>query len=108
MAETNGNKLAGNYTLIGLFLFALPSVLLQLWTGVYQIFDTAIATSFNSTATLSAINIVYPAQAVVEAVAFLFSGGSAALLGKLLGEKKGMEANKTLHLAPQRAHGHVL
>ena len=95
MAETNGNKLARNYTLIGLFLFALPSVLLQLGTGIYQIFDTAIATNFNSTATLSAINIVYPAQAVVEAVAFLFSGGSAALLGKLLGEKKGLEANKT-------------
>ena len=78
MAETSPNKLARNYTLIGLFLFAAPSILLQLWTGIYQIFDTAIATNFNSTATLSAINIVYPAQAVVEAIAFLFSGGSAA------------------------------
>lgn len=95
MAETSPNKLARNYTLIGLFLFAAPSILLQLWTGIYQIFDTAIATNFNSTATLSAINIVYPAQAVVEAIAFLFSGGSAALLGKLLGEKKTTEANKT-------------
>lgn len=95
MAETSPNKLARNYTLIGLFLFAAPSILLQLWTGIYQTFDTAIATNFNSTATLSAINIVYPAQAVVEAIAFLFSGGSAALLGKLLGEKKTTEANKT-------------
>ena len=96
MAETSPNKLARNYTLIGLFLFAAPSILLQLWTGIYQIFDTAIATNFNSTATLSAINIVYPAQAVVEALAFLFSGGSADLLGKLLGEMKTTEANKTV------------
>lgn len=95
MSETSTNKLSRNYTLIGLFLFAVPSIALQLWTGIYQIFDTAIATNYNSTATLSAINIIYPAQAVVEAVAFLFSGGSAALLGKLLGEKKQREANQT-------------
>ena len=52
MEETNPNKLARNYTLIGLFLFAAPSILLQLWTGIYQIFDTAIATNFNSTCLL--------------------------------------------------------
>lgn len=106
MAETSPNKLARNYTLIGLFLFAAPSILLQLWTGIYQIFDTAIATNFNSTATLSAINIVYPAQAVVEAIAFLFSGGSAALLGKLLGEKKTTWGKQDLHLRASHLDHH--
>lgn len=93
-ASEKDNKLKRNFTILALFLFALPSMLLQLWTGIYQIFDTSIATQFNSTATLSAINIIYPAQAVVEAIAFLVSGGSTALIGKMMGEHREREANQ--------------
>ena len=94
MAEEKTNRLARDFTFFALFMFGVPSILLQLWTGIYQIFDTAIATNFNSTATLSAINIIYPVQAVIEAISFLISGGSTAVLGKMMGEKRDKEANQ--------------
>ena len=96
MSETqqSNNNLNKNFTFWALFAFGIPSILLQLWTGVYQIFDSAIATQFNSANALATINILYPCQGIIEALAAMISTGGTAIIAKKFGEGKLKEANR--------------
>ena len=79
-----------------LLFFAVPSMLLNLWLGVYQLINSAISSSMINTDALAAIDICYPILSVEEGLAAMLGAGICAVVGKKLGEGKNKEACSAL------------
>lgn len=89
---TEENKLSRNFNWRTLLLFAAPSMLLNLWLGVYQLVNSAISSSLINTDALASIDICYPILSVEEGLAAMLGAGICAVTGKKLGEGKKEEA----------------
>lgn len=97
MSETRDiNKLSRDFTWWGLLIFALPSIGLNVWLGIYQMIDTAISSSLINTNALAAIDVCYPVLSIEEGIAAMLGAGACALIGKKLGEGKSEEARENL------------
>lgn len=82
--ETKTNPLAENFTAISLIRFALPSMVMMLFMGLYTMADTVFVARFVDTNALSAINIVCPVINVIVGLGtMLAAGGSAVVAGKM-------------------------
>lgn len=90
------NKLKKDFKWWSLIGFAIPSILLNLWLGIYQMINSAISSSLINTNALAAIDICYPILSVEEAVAAMLGAGGCAIIGKKLGEGKTKEARSNL------------
>lgn len=58
------NKLKRDFNWKTLLLFAVPTIALNLWLGVYQLINSAISSSMINTDALAAIDICYPILSV--------------------------------------------
>lgn len=92
----NESKLRRDFNWRTLLLFAAPSMLLNLWLGVYQLINSAISSSMINTDALASIDICYPILAIEEGLAAMLGAGICAIVGKKLGEGKQKEACSNL------------
>lgn len=90
------NKLKRDFNWKTLLLFAVPTIALNLWLGVYQLINSAISSSMINTDALAAIDICYPILSVEEGLAAMLGAGACAVIGKKLGEGKIKEACSNL------------
>ena len=86
------SKLKRDFNWRTLLLFAAPSMLLNLWLGVYQLINSAISSSMIHTDALASIDICYPILAIEEGLAAMLGAGICAIVGKKLGQGKQKEA----------------
>ena len=87
-----------NFGFFGLFKFALPSIVMMMFSSLYVIADGIFISRFVSTDALSALNIVYPTISILFAISILVGTGGNAIVSKQMGEGNYEKANKTFSL----------
>lgn len=86
------NDLARDFRLKSLLRFALPTILMNLFVGMYYIVDGVCVANFASTDALSAMNITYPTFFTALAISIMLATGGSAIVAKKMGEGKEREA----------------
>ena len=87
-----GNQLARDFRLKSLLRFALPTVLMNLFVGLYYIVDGVCVAQFVGTDALAAMNITYPTFFAAMAISIMMATGGSAVVAKKMGEGKEQEA----------------
>jgi len=87
-----------NITLKKLLLFALPTIIGNIFMNIYGSLDGFFVARFIDTNSLSAINIVIPIVTAIIAVSTMLSAGGSALISKKIGETKIDEARQNFTL----------
>lgn len=90
------NRLARKYSAGTLFFFALPMILLQLWTGVYTMISSMFSAVYVSTDALAAVNMAYPILSIEEAIGGCIATGASVILAEKLGSGRKNEACRLL------------
>ncbi|MBQ0064484.1 MAG: MATE family efflux transporter [Firmicutes bacterium] len=91
-------QLSEHFTWNKLLRFTFPSIIMMIFTSIYVVVDGFFVSNFAGKTAFSAINLVYPALALVDALAFMMESGSAAIVGKQLGEGNRKQANNSFSL----------
>ena len=81
-----------------LILFALPTILSNIFGNLYSAVDGIFVARFVDTDALSAINISIPMAYLASALGMMFGTGGNALVAKKLGEGKQREAREDFSL----------
>lgn len=88
------NPLAQKINLGSLIKFALPTIIMMIFMGLYTIIDTIFVSRFVNTDALSAINIVCPVINIIVGISTMLATGSNAIIAKNMGENRYQEANQ--------------
>ena len=83
---------------ISLIKFALPTVIAQIFMGIYSMVDGIFVSNVIGTDALSAVNIVMPYVMVVLAFGVMIGTGGNAIISAQLGEGKAKEAKENFTL----------
>lgn len=94
----NTHKLDQPITSKYLLLFALPTIISMLFTGLYSIVDGFFVSNFVSTDALSAVNLMMPIVLFSMAVGMMLGTGGIAVIARKLGEQKHQEAKENFSL----------
>jgi len=73
--------------------FAVPTVIMMVFTSSYVMFDGLIISNTLGTDALAAANLTMPVFSLFSAIGFMFASGGVALVGMKIGEGKTSEAN---------------
>lgn len=77
-----------------LFRFAIPSIIMLIFTSIYGVIDGFFVSNFVGKDAFSAVNFVYPVLIILGCFGFMFGTGSAALISKTMGEGDNKKANE--------------
>lgn len=79
-------ELAGHYGLRRLVKTSLPMIAMMIVTSVYSIVDGFFISNFAGATAFAAMNLVWPALALISAAGLMIGTGGSALVSKTLGE----------------------
>lgn len=82
------NPLAKQFKMSSLVTFAIPSMVMMLFSSMYVIVDGIFVSRVLGTVALSAVNMLYPTISVELSVGVMLASGGSAIIAKKLGEKK--------------------
>lgn len=88
------NKLARDFTSMGLLKFTLPTIIMMMFMSLYTMIDGVFVSRLISTSALSAVNIVYPLINFVIAVGIMLATGGSAIVAVNMGEGNSKEAKE--------------
>nr|WP_315024462.1 MATE family efflux transporter [uncultured Aminipila sp.] len=87
-AEQAGkNPLAQQFYMGSLLRFALPTIFMMIFMGLYTIVDTIFVARFVSTNALSSINIVCPIINIIVGLGTMLATGGSAIVAQKMGKK---------------------
>ena len=84
--ENVQNPLSKNFTMSSLLKFALPTIVMMIFMGLYTIGDTVIISRFVNTDALSALNIVTPVINIIVGLGAMLATGGSAIVARKMGE----------------------
>lgn len=87
-------KLDDHFTIKKLIVASLPAIMQMIFISIYSIVDGFFISNYCGTKAFSGINIIWPYAMILSAFGFMVGTGGTALVGKLLGEHKDLEASK--------------
>ena len=101
------NALAREFHTASLLRFALPTVLMNLFVGLYYIVDGVCVARFASTDALSAMNITYPTFFTALAISIMLATGGSAAAALTMLKEEGYKHFRFMCLvaAPEGARG---
>lgn len=91
-------QLSDHFTYDKLFRFALPSVIMMVFSSIYGVVDGLFVSNFVGKTEFAAVNLIMPIIMIIGAVGFMMGAGGTAIVAKTLGEKKDELANKYFSL----------
>ncbi len=91
-------QLSDHFDTRRLLRFALPSILMMVFTSVYGVVDGFFVSNFVGKTPFAAVNFIMPFLMVLGALGFMLGTGGSALIGKLLGEENREKANQVFSL----------
>ncbi|MEG0378144.1 MAG: MATE family efflux transporter, partial [Eubacterium sp.] len=97
-SEKLENPLSKDFTMRSLLQFALPTIVMMIFMGLYTIGDTVIISRFVSTDALSALNIVTPVINVIVGLGAMLATGGSAIVAKKMGEGNEKRASQDFTL----------
>lgn len=92
------NTLARKHTFFSLLRFAMPNIVMMLFSSIYTIVDGIFVARFVGTDALSALNIVFPVISLELAVGIMFATGGSAIIAKKMGEGQRLAAKQDFSL----------
>lgn len=98
MTDTQRNPLAKNFNALSLIKFALPSMVMMLFMGLYTIADTVFVARFVDTNALSSVNIVCPVISIIVGLGTMLATGGSAIIAKKMGNGNVDEARSNFTL----------
>ena len=88
-------RLSDHFTFKKLLKAALAPMLMMVFTSLYTIVDGVCISNFCGKESFAGVNLIFPIIMIVGGLGFMLGTGGSALVGKLLGEKKDLEARQT-------------
>ena len=79
-------QLSDHFTTSKLLRFTWPSITMMVFTSVYSLVDGYFVSNFVGKVPFAALNLIWPAIAVLSAAGFMFGAGGSALTAKTMGE----------------------
>ncbi len=98
MTETGNHPLAKDFHGASLLAFALPSMVMMLFMGLYTLADTLFVARFVGTAALSSINIVCPVINLIVGLGTMLATGGSAIVARKMGRGDLEEARRNFTL----------
>ena len=86
------NPLAKNFGFLSLLKFTAPTIIMMVFMSMYCMVDGVFVSNFVGETALSSVNIVFPIQSIIIAIAIMFATGGSAIIAKKMGEGKAEEA----------------
>lgn len=86
-------RISDHFTAPRLMRFALPSVVMMIFTSIYTVVDGVFVSNFAGSNALSSINIIFPAINIVGSIGFMLGTGGSAVAAMKLGQGRRDEAN---------------
>ncbi len=96
-------ELAGHYGLGRLVKTSLPMIAMMIVTSVYSIVDGYFISNFAGSTAFAAMNLIWPALALISAVGLMVGTGGSALVSKTLGEGDIRRADEIFTMLVQTA-----
>lgn len=87
-------KLSDHFSYGRLLRYALPSIVMMIFTSIYSVVDGLFVSNIVGSNALSSINIVMPLIIVVGAFGFMLGSGGSAQVAMTLGQGKKQRANE--------------
>ena len=87
-------QLSEHFTYKKIFRFALPSIVMMVFTSIYGVVDGTFVSNFVGKTPFAAVNLVWPFLIILGAFGFMIGTGGSALVAKTLGENKKEDANR--------------
>ena len=91
-------KLSDHFDYKRLLRFALPSIIMMIFTSIYCIVDGFFVSNYAGKTAFAAVNLIMPLLLVLGCVGFMFGTGGGALIAKTMGERKADKANEIFTL----------
>lgn len=86
-------ELSGHYGIRRLALSSLPTIAMMIITSVYSIVDGLFVSHYAGSTAFAALNLVWPALALLSAIGLMLGTGGSALVSKTFGEGNPDRAN---------------
>lgn len=87
-------QLSDHFSYGKLLKFALPSIVMMIFTSIYGVVDGIFVSNFAGKNALAAINLIWPYIMVLGTVGFMVGSGGTALVSKTLGMGDKQKANE--------------
>ena len=91
-------QLSDHFNTRRLLRFALPSIIMMIFTSVYSVVDGIFASNLTGPTPFAALNLVWPYIQILSGFGFIFGTGGSALVAYRLGQGKRELANRTFSL----------
>ncbi len=103
-------KLSDHFDYRRLLCYALPSIVMMVFTSIYGIVDGFFVSNYAGKTPFAAVNLIMPLLLILGCVGFMFGTGGGALIAKTMGERRPEKANElfTLIIVVSAAAGVVL
>lgn len=91
-------QLSDHFTLVRLFRFCLPSVVMMVFTSIYGVVDGYFVSNFVGKTPFAAVNLIMPFLMILGGVGFMIGTGGSALVAKYLGEQNDSQARRVFSM----------
>ncbi|QQO08760.1 MATE family efflux transporter [Breznakiella homolactica] len=95
---SEANPLAQDFSAGSLLRFALPTICMMVFSGLYTTVDTVFVSRFVGTDALSSINIVTPVINVIVGLGTMLTAGGSAIVARKMGDRRNREARQDFTL----------
>ncbi len=87
-------QLSDHFSYRRLLQFALPSIIMMIFTSIYSVVDGIFVSNFAGKTPFAAINLIMPYIMIFGSFGFMVGTGGTALISKTLGMGDGRKANE--------------
>ncbi len=91
-------QLSDHFNFSKLLRFTFPSIIMMVFTSIYNVVDGLFVSNYVGTTPFAAINLVMPFFMTIGAIGFMFSSGGSALVAKTRGNGNKLKANRIFSL----------
>lgn len=96
--KKNAILLSDHFNYARLIRFALPSIIMMVFTSIYGVVDGFFVSNFTGKTPFAAVNFIMPFLMILGSIGFMFGTGGSALIGKTMGEGQSEKANRIFSL----------
>ncbi|MBR6332611.1 MAG: MATE family efflux transporter [Dehalococcoidales bacterium] len=86
-------SLSSHFTYKKLLRFVIPSVVMMIFTSIYNVVDGIYVSNIVGTTQFAALNFIFPYVMILGAFGFMVGTGGSALVSKTMGEGRHQKAN---------------
>lgn len=87
-------QLSDHFNYKRLLKFALPSVVMMIFTSIYGVVDGIFVSNFVGSNSFAAVNLIMPLVMAIGSIGFMLGTGGSAIVAITMGEGKTERANQ--------------